>query len=126
MALVVQAAGAHGPRSSGPARGQSKVDDVDNLVSEPAVASWFHTAYFSGASEVFGQGNTYMDLFNEDEYAERRKTIPYYPFASQPEWEMASYLLKSGLSMAAMDEFLKLQLVSLIVSLKYVTYLCIF
>ena len=62
-----------------------------------------------------------MDLFGEDEYAERRKTIPYYPFASQPEWEMASYLLKSGLSMAAMDEFLKLQLVSLVVSLKYLT-----
>lgn len=67
-----------------------------------------------------------MDLFDEDEHAERRKMIPYYPFASQLEWEMASYLLKSGLSMAATNEFLKLQLVSPIVTLKYLTYLWIF
>jgi hypothetical protein len=103
-----------------------EVDDADNQASEPVVTSQFYTEYFPGVSEVFGQGDTYMDLFDEDEYAERRKTIPYYPFASQPEWEMASYLLKSGLSMAATDEFLKLQLVSLIVSLEYITYLWIF
>ena len=38
-----------------------------------------------------------------------------YPFASKQEWEMVSYLLKSDLSMTALDEFLNLQLVSLIV-----------
>ena len=102
-----------------------EVDDVDNQVSELGVTSQFYTEYFSGASEIFGQGETYMDLFDADEYAESRTNIPYYPFASQPEWEMASYLLKSGLSMAKTDEFLKLQLVSLIVSLKYITYLWI-
>lgn len=99
-----------------------EVDDIDNQVSEPVVTYQFDTECFLGASEVFGQGETYMDLFDEDEYAEMRKKIPYYPFASQPEWEVASYLLKSGLSMVATDEFLKLQLVSLIVSLKYITY----
>ena len=103
-----------------------EVDNVDNQVSEPVVTSRFYIEYFSGASEVFGQGETYMDLYDKDEYAERRKKIPYYPFASQPEWEMGSYLLKSGLSIAATDEFLKLQLVSLIVLFKYVTYLWIF
>jgi hypothetical protein len=99
-----------------------EVDDVDNQVSEPQ----FYTEYFPGGSEVFGQGDTYMDLFDQDEYAERRKLIPYYPFASQPEWEMVSYLLKSGLSMTATDEFLKLQLVSLIVSLEFFYLLWIF
>jgi hypothetical protein len=103
-----------------------EVDDVDNQVSAPVVTSRFYTEYFPGASEVFGQGDTYMDLFDQDQYAERRKQIPYYPFASQPEWEMASYLLKSGLSMTATDEFLKLQLVSLIVSLEFLNILWIF
>jgi len=35
----------------------------------------------------------------------------FYPFASQPEWELASFLLKSDLSRVAIDQFLKLQLV---------------
>jgi len=71
-----------------------------------------YTQLFPGASEIFGKGKTYMDLFDDDEYAGNRETNLYYPFASQPEWELASFLLKSGLSMVAMDEFLKLQMVS--------------
>ena len=71
-----------------------------------------HTQVFSGASEIFGNSKTYMDLFDDDEYAGNRETNMYYPFASQPEWELASFLLKSGLSMVATDEFLKLQMVS--------------
>jgi hypothetical protein len=72
----------------------------------------YHTELFPGSSESFGKGKTYVDLFDDDEYAENRRTNLYYPFASQPEWELASYLLKSGLSMVAVDEFLKLQMVS--------------
>jgi hypothetical protein len=72
----------------------------------------YYTKLFPGSSESFGIGKTYMDLFDDDEYAGNRKTNLYYPFASQPEWELASYLLKSGLSMVAVDDFLKLQMVS--------------
>jgi hypothetical protein len=71
-----------------------------------------HTELFPEASKIFGKGKTYMDLFGDDEYAGNRETNLYYPFASQPEWELASFLLKSGLSMVATDEFLKLQMVS--------------
>ena len=53
-----------------------------------------HTELFPGASEIYGKGKTYMDLF--DEYAGNREMNLYYPFASQPEWELASFLLKSG------------------------------
>ena len=52
-----------------------------------------------------------MDLFHEDKYADMRQVNPYYPFASQAEWELASFLLKSGLSRVAVDQFLKLQFV---------------
>ena len=39
-----------------------EVDNVDNQ---------FYTEHFPGASDVFRQGDTYMDLFDQDEYAEK-------------------------------------------------------
>ncbi|KAF8213514.1 hypothetical protein K438DRAFT_1902566 [Mycena galopus ATCC 62051] len=47
----------------------------------------------------------------KDEFASRRKENLYYPFASQAEWQMASFLLRSGMTMRDIDDFLKLQLV---------------
>jgi hypothetical protein len=90
---------------------------VDNTNQPPqpeqeVVLPSFHTDFFQGSSKVFGNGETCLDLFDEDEYAEARQTNLYYPFASQPEWELASFLLKSDLSRVAIDQFLKLQLVS--------------
>ncbi|KAI6002437.1 hypothetical protein F5J12DRAFT_686084, partial [Pisolithus orientalis] len=37
----------------------------------------------------------------------------YYPFNSHNEWELASWLLHSGLSMRAIDSFLSLSIISL-------------
>jgi len=92
---------------------------VDNIDQPPqpqqeaiTVLPSFHTEFFLGSSKVFGNGETYLDLFNEDEYADARQTNLHYPFASQPEWELASFLLKSDMSRVAVDQFLKLQLVS--------------
>ncbi|KAG2100261.1 hypothetical protein BD769DRAFT_1291473, partial [Suillus cothurnatus] len=56
-------------------------------------------------------GSTFLDLFDADEYAECRVDNLYYPFASKEEWEIADYLLRSSLSMAAIDEFLKLSMI---------------
>jgi hypothetical protein len=84
--------------------------EIDNDQPEHVLPS-FHTEPFDGAGQVFGSGDTFMDLFEEDGYADVRQHNPYYPFASQPEWELASFLLKSGLSRVAVDQFLKLQLV---------------
>ncbi|KAF8547254.1 hypothetical protein OG21DRAFT_1380838, partial [Imleria badia] len=38
-------------------------------------------------------GKTYMDTFNEDQYAEKRQENAYYPWASKEEWAFASWLL---------------------------------
>ena len=78
----------------------------------------FHTEFYRGAALIVGQGQTFMDIFDKDQYAANRKENIYYPFKSQSEWELASFLLKSDLSMAATDEFLKLQSVSLAICLK--------
>jgi len=87
-------------------------------------AMMLHTELFPGASEIYGKGKTYMDLFDDDEYAGNREMNLYYPFASQPEWELASFLLKSGLSMVATDEFLKLQMVSAGIPLLNIWLIC--
>jgi len=53
----------------------------------------------------------FLDQFFSDEYTTLRQENLYYPFASGVDWELVSWLLCSRLSMAAIDEFLSLQLV---------------
>jgi hypothetical protein len=66
------------------------------------------------AGEVFGQGTTFMDHFDSDGFASARSQgYLYYPFATRGEWELASFLLRSQFSLADIDHFLKLELVSL-------------
>lgn len=72
----------------------------------------FFAEFYPGASCTYGTGKTFLDVFDEDRFAKERSGLLYYPFASKDEWEMASFLLRSGLSMAAMDKFFKLGLVS--------------
>lgn len=67
---------------------------------------------YPGASEIFGQGETLLDHFYNDGYSHLRDQFPYYPFASHSEWELASFLLRSDLSMSALDDFFKLSMVS--------------
>ncbi|KAF8889829.1 hypothetical protein BD779DRAFT_1610913 [Infundibulicybe gibba] len=69
------------------------------------------TEDFPGAAQTFGTGPTFLDKFNMDQYAMERTTNLYYPFASKEEWELASFLLLSKLSMAAINQMLSLQLI---------------
>lgn len=76
----------------------------------------YHVLEYDGAAAVYGQGPTFMDNFDNDQYASIRKDQLYYPFASRAEWEFACFLMESSLSMAALDRFLKLELVSFILA----------
>jgi hypothetical protein len=68
---------------------------------------------YKGAGMCYSKdGLTFLDLFDADEFAECRKENLFYPFASKEEWEIGDFLLRSPLSMAAIDVFLKLPLVS--------------
>ncbi|KAG2158271.1 uncharacterized protein EDB93DRAFT_1238045 [Suillus bovinus] len=67
---------------------------------------------YEGARACYSEnGSTFWDVFNADEFAEYRKDNLFYPFASKEEWEVADYLLRSSLSMAAIDEFLRLHMI---------------
>lgn len=67
---------------------------------------------FEGAAKSFPGGATFMDEFDKDPHAPERILNLYYPFVSRDEWELASYLLRSDLSVASINTFLSLSLVS--------------
>ena len=67
---------------------------------------------YDGATIMFGPGTTFMQQFECDEFAEERTQNFFYPFASRAEWELAAFLLCSDLSLAPLDTFLSLHLVS--------------
>ncbi|KAF9035863.1 hypothetical protein BJ165DRAFT_1355211, partial [Panaeolus papilionaceus] len=72
---------------------------------------------FPGASSTWNTthpGKTFMELFAEDPFTSARVNVPYYPFSTRDEWEVASFLLQSGMSMAKIDEFLKLKMIKLL------------
>lgn len=68
---------------------------------------------FPGAGEKYGMGKTFMDNFDSDDHASRRLENIYYPFQSQSEWALASWLLRSKLSLQEINDFLSLELVSI-------------
>ena len=67
---------------------------------------------FPGAAQTFGKGQTLLDKFNTDRFSLYRRENLYYPFASRLEWQLTLWLLRSGISMSATDEFLALEIVN--------------
>ena len=67
---------------------------------------------FPDASFVYSCSNGFMGNFYDDTHAEERASNIYFPFQSKGEWEVASFLSSSGLSMKRIDEFLSLSMVS--------------
>ncbi|KAG1854650.1 hypothetical protein C8R48DRAFT_609736 [Suillus tomentosus] len=63
------------------------------------------------SSRTYGMGYTFLDLFNSDENSVYRAKNPYYPFSGRKDWEIASWLLRSGLSMGKIDSFLSLNII---------------
>jgi len=85
-------------------------DDVSTQSLCPEAASNFK--YYPGVLSTYGQGTTFMSNFFTNKYAYLQHENIFYPFASQEDWQLGSWLLRSGLSMAAINSFLSLELVS--------------
>ncbi|KAJ7916120.1 hypothetical protein B0H13DRAFT_2231709 [Mycena leptocephala] len=88
------------------------LDDDSHWDDEPNVPAPNspHREYYKGAAKTYGRVDTFMDIFRQDKYAKDRENNVYYPFASADEWELASYIIRSNMTVAATDEFLKLRL----------------
>lgn len=84
--------------------------EVDNDNTEAAPnASEKHQYFYPDAGQTYGNAPSFMDLFNTDQHSNERLENPYWPFASKADWGMGSWLLRSGLSMRAIDDFLVLE-----------------
>ena len=90
---------------------ETEMSDGSAMVIDALHASNAIADEFQGASWTFGKGKTFLEEFNTDPHAAARGDNLYYPFASKEEWELASFLLLSGLSMASITKFLSLKLV---------------
>ncbi|KAI5996688.1 hypothetical protein EDD15DRAFT_2387099 [Pisolithus albus] len=67
--------------------------------------------YFPGAVQTYNGGSTFVNKFDADKFSELRSSNVYYPFSSSGDWELGSWLLRSGLSMSAINTFLSLRLI---------------
>ena len=92
--------------------GANAMSDVEMGGSE--LPGKFTEAY-EGCSEAFPGGWSFIDRFSEDQYTDERQQNLYFPFASQEEWQFASWLLHSHLSLATIDSLLSLDIVCLII-----------
>ena len=70
------------------------------------------TETYEGCGWTFPGGMTFMDLFWQDEHAEKRQENLYFPFASCDEWQFTSWCLHSRLSMATINSLLSLNVIS--------------
>ncbi|KAF8415527.1 hypothetical protein L210DRAFT_3616586 [Boletus edulis BED1] len=84
-----------------------EIDDAPPFPEERHPHLWV-TDYFGGASATYGTGDTFLSWFDKDQYSERRRSNPYYPFASSKDWMEADFLSKSRLSMALIDDCLSM------------------
>ena len=82
-----------------------QVDEYPDHTSTPVVDN------HPNIPSIYPGGTTFADQFSNDPHATHRTENLYYPFASSADWQLASWLLRSRLSMAAIDEFLSLHLV---------------
>lgn len=83
-------------------------NEISHPYSETSTAP---TEVFPGASKIYRKDKSFMDVFDADQHAHHRVENVFYPFASKQDWEIASWLGRSNLSMALINEFLSLKLV---------------
>ena len=92
----------------------SDTPDEGQRVQSPGIGRFVET--YEGCAEAFPGRQTFMDQFRNDQYSEERRENIYFPWASKQEWDFASWLLQSHLSMAAIDSLLSLEIMSSVIS----------
>ncbi|KIK18560.1 hypothetical protein PISMIDRAFT_14270 [Pisolithus microcarpus 441] len=83
---------------------------MDSLEEQPAPPAGKFVETYKGSSEAFPGRKSFMNAFRDDQYAGERQNNLYFPFASQEEWQFASWLLCSRLSLTAIDSLLVLDI----------------
>jgi hypothetical protein len=87
------------------------LDSTMDIPEEGASPTSGFVEPYEGCSEAFPGGKTFMDAFRDDQYANERRQNLYFPFASHKEWQFASWLLHSRLTLTAINSLLALDIV---------------
>ncbi|KAJ6456806.1 hypothetical protein C8R47DRAFT_1227761 [Mycena vitilis] len=87
-------------------------EDMEEYTDDTPPNSGLRKTLYAGAAQTFGRGKTFMDKFHEDKYAPERRDNLYHPFASRHEWQLVSFIIRWKMTVAQVDEFLKLPLVA--------------
>ncbi|KAI0760729.1 hypothetical protein C8Q74DRAFT_1319609 [Fomes fomentarius] len=84
---------------------EAKVPDEDagHLPHEPWVED-----FLQPAGTTFGRGETYFDRIHREKQLAGQDT--WMPFESEDEWELAKWLMTSGLTQKDIDHYLKLKI----------------
>ncbi|KAH9951748.1 hypothetical protein B0H21DRAFT_775908 [Amylocystis lapponica] len=85
---------------------RTTVEEVDDeeaggLPKRPSIQS-----YSGPAGSVFGTSDTEFEKLRAEN--EKYGRPPYHPFESRDEWDLARWLIRTGVSQTAIDEYLKL------------------
>lgn len=91
-----------------------EVPDEDDDIEAGGLPCDPYTRYSPGglAGATYGDGATFFDDYHEARMEAGLQEHPWAPFESEEEWELARWLLRSGLSQAEIDRYLKLDIVS--------------
>ena len=105
--------------------------DIDNLdsfkppeISNHQTTSGFDIIFHPHAPDTEEGGMSFMDRYDQDVHASKREAFPYFPFATRKEWELAYFLSNSEWSSKKIDQFLKLEIVSMFIGIisQQITY----
>ena len=87
-------------------------EDIQLEVPKPCVPhsqfEKYHIEVYPGTAQIYRKGSTFIDDFDDDKHVAMREDNLCYPWASHPEWELASFLPHLSLRMATIDQFLSL------------------
>ena len=87
-----------------------QVEDAPLFTKVQNSYSWV-ADYFNGLSAIYGVSETFLSMFQKDQYLEQRHSNIYYPFTSSKDWMEVSFLSKSRLSMAVIDKYLSMDVI---------------
>ncbi|KAF8054072.1 hypothetical protein FPV67DRAFT_1442201, partial [Lyophyllum atratum] len=83
---------------------EDAIEDLDNVVNPDD--RWVED-YPGSAGATYGHCENTFSTYRQKQ--ETRGHAPWYPFESQKEWEVAEWLMTSGVSQRKIDSFLKLK-----------------
>lgn len=90
----------------------NEMDDDNNTSNHHTLTATHFKVSHPNPPSIFQRSRPgFMDDFNADHNAEKRKTNIYYPFSSKEEWGLSLWLLCSRLSMGVIDDFLALPII---------------